>query len=142
MFGTCRPYCDTVGSACSGSGLGECQQVYDTNDAPVKNTKVCAIACDILNPSAACGANNCVWDATIDEPDCVPRGTGSLYAQCDYLSDCKQGLGCAYNPDWGYECEEWCRIGKSGDCSYPETCVDVYGADAPVVGGSKLGHCQ
>ena len=36
---------------------------------------------------------------------------------------------------------KWCRIGQN-DCSLFETCKDVYGATAPMSGGSKLGHCQ
>ncbi|AKV03835.1 hypothetical protein AKJ09_10498 [Labilithrix luteola] len=142
LFGACRPYCDTAGAACTGTGLGGCQQVYNSSGKALKNTKVCAITCDLRNPSAACGTNNCIWDATQGQTDCDQAGTHTLYSSCTSASDCKQGLGCAYDPDLlDNVCEKWCRIGKS-DCGSGLTCVDVYGANAPVVGGVKLGHCQ
>lgn len=143
IYNACRPYCETVGNACSGSGLGNCQQAYDSaGENEITNGKVCGIACDLLAPSTACGTNNCIWDEINGQPDCDKSGSGARWSKCTAYNDCKQGLACVYHPIFGLECEEWCRIGKNDCTSSSDTCVDVYGADAPVIGGVKLGHCQ
>jgi hypothetical protein len=125
-----------------GTGLGQCTQYYDPSaGTAVPNSTVCTVACDLRNPSAACGSNNCILDTTINATDCDKSGTSALYAACTRYNDCQQGLACAKHPVFGFECEKWCRIGQS-DCGLFETCTDVYGAAAPSSGGSKLGHCQ
>lgn len=139
-YNTCRPYCATANTACVGAGLGQCTQYYDPAGSPVTNSKVCTVACDLRNPSAACGSNNCIFDTTINQPDCDKSGTGALYDACTRYNDCAQGLSCIDHPFFGFECEKWCRIGQS-DCGFLD-CVDVYGAAAPSSGGFKLGHCQ
>jgi hypothetical protein len=141
-YNACRPYCETIGTACTGAGLGECEQYYGATQTAVKNSQVCAVLCDPLHPSTACGTNNCIFDETVDAPDCDKSGSGGLWDGCSAYNDCEQGLGCGYSPIFGLECEPWCRIG-SNDCgTYGADCVDVYGASAPESGGVMLGHCQ
>jgi len=141
-YNACRPYCPTVGAACSGTNLGVCATYYDpATGTPVPNSKVCTINCDLRNPSAVCGSNNCIWDTTIDKPDCDKSGGVALYGACTKYNECQQGLACVDHPLFGFECEKWCRIGGS-DCGLFETCEDVYGAAAPTSGGVRLGHCQ
>lgn len=141
-YGACRPYCATENTACTGAGLGMCGQYYDPPGTAVPNSKVCTITCDLRNPSAACGSNTCIWDGSVNASDCDTAGTKGLYAACTKYNDCKQGMACVNHPIFGYECERWCRVGQNGDCGLFESCVDVYGAGAPVQGGAKLGHCQ
>ena len=141
-YNTCRPYCPTIGAACTGAGLGQCTQYYDPSaGTAVPNSTVCTVACDLRSPSAACGSNNCIFDTTINVSDCDKSGTKVLYDACTRYNDCQQGLACTQHPLFGFECEKWCRIGQS-DCGIFETCEDIYGATAPSSGGTKLGHCQ
>lgn len=141
-YNACRPPCPTIGTACVGAGLGPCAQYYDpTAGTPVLNSKVCSVTCDIRNPSAVCGSNNCVFDTTVNATDCDKSGTKALYGACTRYNDCQQGLACVKHPLFGFECEKWCRIGQN-DCGLLDTCTDVYGAVAPMSGGVKLGHCQ
>jgi len=120
-----------------------CGQYYDPPGTAVPNSKVCTITCDLRNPSAACGSNTCIWDDSVKATDCDKAGTKNLYDECTSYNDCKPGMACVYDA-WflGYVCERWCRVGQNSDCGLLESCVDVYGADAPTQGGSKLGHCQ
>lgn len=139
-YGACRPYCATTNTACSGmAGVGMCTDLYDPSLVP--NGKVCTITCDLRSPSAVCGSNNCIWDASVKATDCDKAGTKNLYDACSTYNDCKQGMACVNHPAFGPECEKWCRIGQN-DCGVFETCQDVYGANAPMAGGMKLGHCQ
>ncbi len=141
-YGACRPYCTTANAACTGAGLGMCGQYYDPPGTAVPNSNVCTITCDLRNPSAACGSNTCIWDSGVNASDCDAAGTKGLYGACTKYNDCKQGMACAYHPIFGYECERWCRVGQNADCGLLESCVDVYGASAPVQGGVKLGLCR
>lgn len=141
-YGACRPYCAAINTACSGmAGVGMCTELYDPPGTLVPNGKVCTITCDLRNPSAVCGSNNCIYDGSVKATDCDKSGTKDLYDACSSYNDCKQGMACVNNPFFGPECEKWCRIGQS-DCGFLETCEDVYGANAPTSGGVKLGHCQ
>lgn len=141
-YGACRPYCATIGAACSGvAGVGMCTELYDPPGALVPNGKVCTITCDLRNPSGVCGSNNCIWDGSVKSTDCDKSGTKNMYDACSSYNDCKQGMACVNHPVFGPECEKWCRIGQS-DCGLFETCEDVYGTNAPTSGGVKLGHCQ
>jgi len=119
-----------------------CGQYYDPPGTPVPNSKVCTITCNLRNPSAACGSNTCIWDGSVSATDCDKAGTKALYDSCTSYNDCKPGLACANHPFFGFECERWCRVGKDSDCGVFESCEDVYGANAPMEGASKLGHCQ
>ena len=125
-----------------GAGLGPCAQYYDpVAGTPVPNSKVCSVTCDLRNPSAVCGSNNCIFDTTVNATDCDKTGARALYAACTRYNDCQQGLACNNHPIFGFECEKWCRLGQN-DCGFFESCKDVYGAAAPMSGGVKLGHCQ
>lgn len=139
-YGACRPYCSTINTACSGmAGVGMCTELYDP--ALVPNGKVCTITCDLRNPSAVCGSNNCIYDGSVKASDCDKAGTKDLYDACSTYNDCKQGMACVNHPLFGPECEKWCRLGQN-DCGVFETCEDVYGVNAPTSAGVKLGHCQ
>jgi hypothetical protein len=140
-YGNCRPYCSKAGSACTGTGLGACEEVYDQGKA-IPNDLVCAITCDLQNPSAACGSGTCVYDSPAKTTDCDKPGSLGAFATCSNYNDCKPGLACVNSQLFGTECEPWCRIGVSGDCPFLSSCVDVYGQDAPTQGSTKLGHCQ
>lgn len=141
-YNACRPYCPTIGTNCAGAGLGPCAQYYDPAlGTPITNSKVCSVTCDLRNPTAVCGSNNCIFDTTVNATDCDKTGTKALYAACTRYNDCQQGLACADHPIFGFECEKWCRLGQN-DCGILESCTDVYGAVAPMSGGVKLGHCQ
>lgn len=139
-YGTCRPYCATSGAACA-STSGTCTEVYDADGDALPNAKVCTIPCDPTKPAAACGTNTCIFDTGLLVTDCDAHGGAGMYDICDAYNSCKPGLACINHPLFGFECERWCRIGGS-DCGLGETCEDVYGADAPMSGGAKLGHCQ
>lgn len=141
-YGACRPYCAAENTACAGTGLGMCGQYYDPPGTAVPNSKVCTITCNLRSPSAACGSNTCIWDGSLGATDCDAAGTKSLYATCTKYNDCQQGLACVYHPLFGYECERWCRVGTNSDCGLFESCKDVYGANAPMEGTTRLGHCQ
>ena len=141
-YGACRPYCSTLNTACSGTpGTGMCTELYE-NNAAVPNGKVCTINCDLRNPSAVCGSNNCIYDASVNAADCDKAGGKALYDACSSYNECGQGLACVNHPFYGPECEKWCRVGMDSDCGLFEVCEDVYGASAPVQGGYSLGHCQ
>jgi hypothetical protein len=138
-YGTCRPYCNAGAAACA--GLGPCEDLYVAGTA-VPNGKVCSQPCDPKNPAAACGASNtCVWDSTAKLSDCDTAGTKNELDECTAYNDCRPGMACIQFFGF-YECEKFCRIGVAGDCSGGLACTDVYGANAPTSGGSKLGHCQ
>jgi hypothetical protein len=118
-----------------------CTELYEAG-AAVPNGKVCTITCDLRNPSAVCGSNNCIYDGSVKASDCDKAGTKALYDACSSYNECQQGLACVNHPVFGPECEKWCRVGTNSDCGLFETCEDVYGANAPLSGGVKLGHCQ
>ncbi len=138
----CRPYCGTPGSACTGTNLGVCFAPESAPGITTPNLDVCAVKCDVANPAAACGTNNCLWFAGDKESDCRSSGPVGEFGACGSLVDCQQGLECIDNPLFGYECEAWCRVGLSSDCDIFSDCVDVYGANAPTFGTYRLGHCQ
>ena len=119
-----------------------CTQNYDPPGTAVPNSKVCTITCDLRNAAAKCGSNTCIWDGSVKASDCDKAGTKDLYAACTSYTDCKQNMACVNHPTWGFECEKWCRVGTNSDCAFFETCKDVYGANAPMEGATKLGHCQ
>lgn len=140
-YGACRPYCATVGAACTATpGAGKCTELYEPAGL-VPNGKVCTIPCDLRNPSPVCGSNTCIWDGSVSSTDCDKAGTKQLYDPCSTYNECAQGMACVNHPIFGPECERWCRIGQN-DCGILETCEDVYGAAGPTSGGVKLGHCQ
>lgn len=141
VFGACRPYCATENQACPGAAGTFCFAPEDQNGNTSPNLKVCTIACDPRTPATACGANACQWYPTERVSDCREAGPGAQYAACDYDFDCRAGYACGDHPFYGLECERWCRIGQN-DCGAGEACYDVYGANAPVSGGVKLGLCQ
>jgi len=140
-YGACRPYCAPANAACTGAGLGMCGQYYDPPGTAVPNSNVCTIECDLRIPSAACGSNTCIWDGSLKASDCDRAGTKGVFAKCTSYNDCQPGMACVNHPLFGFECEPWCRIG-SGECGLFSSCVDVYGAQAPVQSGFKLGHCR
>ncbi len=141
-YGACRPYCETANAACTGTGLGMCAQYYDTSGTAIPNSTVCTINCDLRNPSPVCGSNTCIWDGSVNASDCDKAGTKGVFAACSAYNDCQQGMACVFHPFFGDECEPWCRVGNDNDCGLLSSCVDVYGPDAPVQNGVKLGHCQ
>jgi hypothetical protein len=149
QYGICRPYCAKARASCSAPGTGLCVEVLDGNDKPVPNVTICTIDCDPRVPSAACGANTCIWFDTYYSPekvsDCNFPGTIDAQTPCQNVYDCKPGLACATHPKYGLECERWCRIGNDADCAASGAafkCVDYFGANAPVESGVKEGVCQ
>ena len=144
LGGACRPYCGSPGTTCSGAGLGVCYAPQTSSGSTTPNLDVCAVTCDVRNPSAACGANNCLWFSVEKESDCRSPGTKVQFDLCSSGADCSQGLACVNYAPFGptyLECEPWCRLGQS-DCTGGTACTDVYGANAPTSGGVKLGTCQ
>lgn len=151
-FGACRPYCKTPRSQCGVAGTDLCVEVMGDDDKPITNKAVCTITCDPRQPQAVCGTNACHYFATYYAPskvtDCNFGGTTAPYAAaCQGDGDCQPGFACIEHPSSqiGRECERWCRIGQAGDCpTSPSglTCKDVFGTNAPVIGGVKLGICQ
>lgn len=142
-YGACRPYCSSKGAACATPGTNVCTELWEPGAAAmVPNGLVCTIPCNPRSPAAACGSNTCIWDPSVGSTDCDKAGTKSLYAVCSTYNDCQPGLACVNHPFYGPECEKWCRVGIDSDCGFLEACEDVYGANAPIVGGQKLGHCQ
>jgi hypothetical protein len=153
-YGACRPYCKTAGEKCTVGGTDLCVAVMDANNKPVPNKSVCTIQCDPRSPQAVCGAGNaCLWYPTLYAPnkvsDCNFGGSITAYSttHCVDSTDCVPGTACIQHPNKniGLECEQWCRIGQAGDCPTTPanlTCKDVYGADAPMINGVKLGVCQ
>lgn len=148
MYGACRPYCSKAGTTCAVGGTELCTDVIGDDDKPMPNLSVCTIQCDPRVPSAVCGTNACEWFADYYAPnnkisDCNFGGTKGALEVCEVTADCKAGLACNDHPKYGPECEKWCRIGQTpSDCSAGFTCKDVFGANAPVVGGVKEGLCQ
>ncbi len=139
--GACRPYCAKAGQSCN-NGLGECMQLKNGNGSSITNLKVCAIPCAPRNPSAACGANNCIWDEGPDTTDCATAGTKGEFETCSSSTQCLPGFACVDNPDKGLVCERWCRVGNSADCPGSPTCVDVFGGTGPNEGNTRLGFCE
>jgi len=151
-FGACRPYCKTPRTKCGVAGTDLCVEVLGDDDKPITNKAVCTITCDPRQPQAVCGTNACHWFASYYAPnkvsDCNKGGVTPAYnGVCRGDSDCQPGFVCIDHPSSqiGFECQRWCRIGVAGDCptSPPNLkCRDVFGADAPVINGEKLGVCQ
>lgn len=144
QFGACRPYCSTPGAACGGANLGVCYSPVNGNDQTTPNLNVCAVACDPRNPAGACASNTCLWFPGDQQSDCNAPGTKTKYQACSSLFDCAPGLACGFDPlQLGNACLAWCRVGVNSDCpGLFEGCDDVYGANAPVVGGVKYGLCR
>lgn len=148
VYGACRPYCTTPRSKCGVSGTDLCVEVVGKDSKPIINKAVCTITCDPRVPAGVCGTNACQWFGTYYAPskvsDCNFGGTLGSTAVCQYTSDCQPGLACVSHPQYGLECERWCRIGVAGDCGADPKfkCKDVFGADAPVINGVKEGVCQ
>jgi hypothetical protein len=150
QFGACRPYCGTARSKCTVAGTDLCVEQMGADNKPIPNKNFCTLTCDPRQPAAVCGTNSCHWFEDYYKPasvsDCNEPGTTAPYdAVCNGDSDCQPGFACMTHPKFGAECERWCRIGVAGDC--PTTpaglkCVDVFGAQAPVIGGVKEGLCQ
>jgi hypothetical protein len=158
--GACRPFCNNPGANCTVANTTLCftpdQPPPAALGIPSVNYNVCAITCDPRVPATACGTNACLWFAGSKVGDC--RGAGPLDrdalcgdgtpADNPILGACKPGNICFKHALYGSECEKWCRIGAAyaTDCNGggfpPYTCNDVYGANAPVIGGIKLGLCQ
>lgn len=139
--GACRPFC-TRGTPTCGAGT-LCFAPQDAGGLTTPNLDVCSVACDPSRPSATCGTNACVWFSSSSVADCRPPGTRAEYATCASSADCRQGLLCMNDPTFGPECERWCRLGSNVDCSFGDTCTDVFGASAPTVPGSsaRVGVC-
>ncbi len=152
IYGACRPYCSSARTPCTTPGTDLCVEVLGANSQPEPNMTVCTIACDPRLPSAVCGTNMCLWFPTYYSPekvsDCNFPGTIDAEMPCSAAgndSECKPAMACVQHPKYGPECERWCRIGMNSDCaaSGPAfTCKDVFGANAPVIGGVKEGICQ
>jgi hypothetical protein len=152
IFGACRPYCTTASSKCSVPGTALCVEDQGEDDTPVPNKNFCTLTCDPRDPSAVCGTNTCEWFPDEYAPntisDCNMPGPVLPYDgpdSCFTDDDCQPGFACGELPDYGYECESWCRIGMNSDCPNSPgnlKCVDVFGAKAPVIGGVKEGLCQ
>jgi hypothetical protein len=143
QFGACRPYCGNPGGLCSGATVGICYAPANAAGAATPNLSVCSIKCDPRNPSAACASNTCLWFAGDQQGDCNTPGTKTVYQACSSLVDCAAGLQCAFDPlSLGNACLRWCRIGSSDCPGLFDSCDDVYGANAPVVGGQKYGLCR
>lgn len=148
-YGACRPYCGTAGSKCAVGGTDLCVQANGQAGKPVPNRAFCTINCDPRLPSAVCGTNSCEWFPTEYAPnkvsDCNYPGTKPALSTCELTDECLPGFACITHPDpkIGRECEQWCRIGQTpSDCKPGFTCKDVFGANAPVIGGVKEGICQ
>lgn len=149
-YGACRPYCDKAGSKCSVGGTDLCiQSMAGPGGKPVPNRAFCTINCDPRLPAAVCGTNSCEWFPTEYAPakvsDCNFGGTKPALAACDFTDECLPGYACIDHPSSkiGKECEQWCRIGQApSDCPQGFACKDVFGANAPVIGGVKEGICQ
>lgn len=149
-YGACRPYCGKVRAKCAVGGTGLCIELPGPDGKPVPNKSVCTIQCDPRVPSPVCGTNACHWFADFYTPnnmvsDCNFGGTKQALAACTGTAECLPGLACVDHPskEIGFECEKWCRIGQSpSDCPNRFTCKDVFGANAPVIGGVKEGLCQ
>lgn len=138
----CRPLCAKNKTTCTGENLGVCKTFQDSSGKVVEAANICTITCDLATPGAVCGENNCLWKASVKATDCHPAGTRKAHEGCSRLSDCAPGLTCVVVNQFKVECEPWCRTDHREDCAAPKFCNDVYGANAPVVDGSKLGHCQ
>lgn len=137
----CRPFCSSPGAACTDAGLGVCYAPQDGSGKTTPNLDVCAVACDLRSPAAACGTNTCLWLSAYKETDCGPAGSTAVFKPCTRTSHCRAGLACVNHPTYGYECEKWCRLGGN-DCAVAESCNDVFGSGAPSIGGQRFGTCQ
>jgi hypothetical protein len=147
-YGACRPYCTTPRTKCTVGGTDLCVEILGADDKPITNKAICTIQCDPRVPSAVCGTNACQWFADYYAPnnmvsDCNYGGTKQALDACTQTSECLPGLTCNDHPKYGPECEKWCRIGQApSDCGNGFKCKDVFGANAPVIGGVKEGLCQ
>jgi hypothetical protein len=146
LYGACRPYCAQARTYCTTKGTQLCVEVKAADHTVVPGMNVCTIACDPRLPQAFCGTNSCVWFASYYAPvkrvsDCGPAGTGGANAPCTKPSDCQPAFACNAHPTRGQECEAWCRLGAN-DCPAGQTCVDVFGSDAPVIDTVHEGLCQ
>lgn len=142
QFGACRPYCAAPGTTCTAAGTGVCFSPANAANATTPNLNVCAITCDPKNPSGACASNACLWFSADKQSDCNTPGPKTAYQACSSLADCAAGLACAFDPlSLGNACLPWCRL-SGNDCGLFASCDDVYGANAPVVGGQKYGLCR
>jgi hypothetical protein len=139
--GACRPYCATPGT-CTGTGVGACTALRDAGGTQIPNSNVCTLSCNLLDPSAACGSNACIWDSTLGVNDCRRSGTKAAKEKCTKSEDCMPGLGCMNDVILGRVCSRWCRVGNSDDCGPLKMCLNVYGSNAPTESGEPLGHCQ
>lgn len=149
QFGSCRPFCAKVGASCNSAGTGVCIAATDDQNVPMPNDLVCTLTCDPVSPEALCGTGNtCLWFPSLYAPakvtDCSFPGDVVALAACTTDYDCVAGYACGKHPTKGLQCEKWCRIGAAytADCPSGFTCKDVYGVDAPVLGGIKEGLCQ
>lgn len=137
--GACHPYC-TRGQATCGTGT-ICFAPQNASGAVTPNYDVCSVPCDVRSPATACGTNACVWFTAQKASDCRPAGTQSEFSSCTSTADCRQGLVCANDPTFGPTCVRYCRLGSNADCSLGDTCTDVYGANGPTAGATRLGAC-
>lgn len=141
VFGACRPYCATAGTAC-GMPLGDCLQVKNTSMVDIVNLKVCLVAC-ALDDANSCGG--LPTNTTDPVATCVPTTTGVTDCETGGRSTttcggqnapfCAPGYLCAN----GTTCQKWCKVGGTGQCG-ALTC----GALMPAVsiGGIQYGSCR
>lgn len=141
IAGLCVPFCNGD-SDCTIPGSPRCKAVQyvptgSTSPMDVPNLKVCLAQCDVLNPTAVCGANrSCFYPYEDDTTECVAAGKSTVKGGC--ASDsfaCAPGYACVNTGD----CFKWCRIGFPGDCSSGRTCTGFM--TAIIKGGTEYGVC-
>lgn len=152
VTGSCKPFCN-VDDDCGGNHKVCIQLGLPADDGtttPVPHYKVCSAQCDLVNPTALCGAGSTCVPRTATGPstDCL-AGAGKLKGEGTCSKDqrtCAPGYTCVLLPDFffgDYEnCSKWCRIGSA----YTSDCSGTGGScarfDKPIkIDGVEYGFC-
>lgn len=121
IFGACRPYCSTNGSACQQPGTTNCLQLTAGQQmTPVPNLLICELDC-ALDDVNACGGGTegCAYFGMTDV-DCRDMTGGNTSTCTQQNPVCAPGYVCLTNN----VCGKWCKVGGMNTCGN-KTCTSL-----------------
>jgi len=145
VFGTCHPFCDKPGSACTQPGTGACVQVAAQGGAAIPNLAVCMVQCAPQDASSCGGKTNAGTGVCfVDDAggtDCQSGGAVAENQACATADACGPGLVCITPSTGSSVCKRWCRVGQTGvnDCGGSAVCRGF--STKVMVGTVEYGAC-
>jgi hypothetical protein len=151
--GVCMPFCGTT-TDCPGS-YRACVGVDNSAGTAITGMNVCTQFCDPTNPTSStggfspCGPSvGCVPNSSANGKvsTCLgPAGTGVQGDDCTTSSEpddtkCSPGYGCVSIFSVVNECEKFCYVGVSGQCTGGTSCGSF--STKQYAGAQEIGSCS